>query len=316
MEEKNNRISKENPMESTDDTVLKILWADKRGNVSWKRKSPFGKPAVLRVQDAAQEEEAPELPIPAEEALSAPVMPPAKVAEPAVEKKPQAPVEMPRDEKELWPLEGKAVSWKRKSPFGQPAVSGAQEVPQEEATSEPAVLEEKMDPVPVAPPKNNFSQAASSMVQPHEPKPDPVLSSEKPPKKQSELWETKKRTPAISGSAFGNGDGPHAEKEYPASLWGREKSPAVGKESAGVSASVWGKHTGQRSTRSSAVATIWGKKALNAERVCPQCGTPNPKDARFCCMCRASLQEKTCSACGKAITLTQARYCPFCGADL
>ena len=336
MEEKNDRLSQETPVEATDDAVLERLWADQPGAVSWKKKSPFGQP----VSPAAPQAEAvPEPPAPVEAAPPAPVTPPVEAVlqtAPPVVEEPQPPVEAPGDEKEPWPLEGATVSWKRKSPFGQP-VSAAAPVsptapatpaaPQAEAVPEPPAPVEAAPPAPVTPPVEAVLQTAPPVVeapkppqvQPPEPKPEPVMKTEVRPAKQGGLWGTKSRTPvisgAVSGGVFGSGS-QRTEKERPASLWGKEKAPAAGKGYGSSSGSVWGKHAGQESNPSTAGGTTWGKKAPAGERVCPQCGTPNPADARFCCMCRASLQEKTCPSCGKVIAVAQARYCPFCGADL
>ena len=329
MEEKNDRLSQETPVEATDDAVLERLWADQPGAVSWKKKSPFGQP----VSPAAPQAEAvPEPPAPVEAAPPAPVTPPVEAvlqAAPPVAEESQPPVEAPGDEKEPWPLEGATVSWKRKSPFGQPvpaavpvppAVSAA---PQAEAVPEPSAPVETAPPAPFTPPVEAVLQMAPPVVEEPQPPqvqpPEPVMKTEVRPAKQGGLWSTKSRTPvisgAVSGGVFGSGS-PRTEKERPASLWGKEKAPAAGKGYGSASGSVWGKHAGQGSNPSVAGGTTWGQKAPAGERVCPQCGTPNPANARFCCMCRASLQEKTCPSCGKVIAMAQARYCPFCGADL
>ena len=256
MEEKNDRLSQETPVEATDDAVLERLWANQPGAVSWKKKSPFGQPVSAAV----------------------PVSPTA------------------------------------------PATPAA---PQAEAVPEPPAQVEAAPPAPVTPPVEAVLQTAPPVVEAPQPPqvqpPEPVMKTEVRPAKQGGLWGTKSRTPVISGAVpggvFGSGS-QGTEKERPASLWGKEKAPAAGKGYGSASGSVWGKHAGQGSNPPAAGGTTWGKKAPAGERVCPQCGTPNPADARFCCMCRASLQEKTCPSCGKVIAVAQARYCPFCGADL
>ena len=374
MEEKNDRLPQEIPVEATDDAVLERLWADQPGAVSWKRKSPFGQPvsAAAPVSPTApatpaapQAEAVPEPPAPVEAAPPAPVTPPVEAVlqtAPPVVEEPQPPVEAPGDEKEPWPLEGTTVSWKRKSPFGQPvpaaapvsptapatpAAPQAKAVPEPPASVEaappalvtppveavlqtaPPVVEEPQPPVeaappaPVTPPVEAVLQTAPPVVKAPQPPqvqpPEPVMKTEVRPAKQGGLWGTKSRTPvisgAVSGGVFGSGS-QRTEKERPTSLWGKEKALVAGKGYGSSSGSVWGKHAGQGSNPPAAGGTTWGKKAPAGERVCPQCSTPNPADARFCCMCRASLQEKTCLSCGKVIAVAQARYCPFCGADL
>ena len=332
MEEKNDRLPQEIPVEATDDAVLERLWADQPGAVSWKRKSPFGQPvsAAAPVSPTApatpaapQAEAVPEPPAPVEAAPPAPVTPPVEAVlqtAPPVVEEPQPPVEAPGDEKEPWPLEGTTVSWKRKSPFGQPVPAAAPVSPTAPAT--PAAPQAKAVPEPPASVEAVLQTAPPVVKAPQSPQvqpPEPVMKTEVRPAKQGGLWGTKSRTPvisgAVSGGVFGSGS-QRTEKERPTSLWGKEKALAAGKGYGSSSGSVWGKHAGQGSNPPAAGGTTWGKKAPAGERVCPQCSTPNPADARFCCMCRASLQEKTCPSCGKAIAVAQARYCPFCGADL
>lgn len=132
MEEKNDRLSQETPVEATDDAVLERLWANQPGAVSWKKKSPFGQPVSAAVPvsptapatpAAPQAEAVPEPPAPVEAAPPAPVTPPVESVlqtVPPVVEEPQPPVEAIGEEKEPWPLEDATVSWKRKSPFGQP----------------------------------------------------------------------------------------------------------------------------------------------------------------------------------------------------
>ena len=218
----------------------------------------------------------------------------------------------------LWADRPGAVSWKRKSPFGQPVTAVAPIPPAAPAAPRVETVPEPSAPVQAAPTVVEAPQPP--VVQPPEPKPEPVMKTEVKPAKQGGLWGTKSRTPviggAVPGGVFGSVDSRRTEKERPASLWRKEKEPAAGNEYGRASGSVWAKHTGQGSKTPTAGDTTWGKKVPSAGQICPQCGTPNPADARFCCMCRASLQEKTCPSCGKVIALAQARYCPFCGADL
>lgn len=58
-----------------------------------------------------------------------------------------------------------------------------------------------------------------------------------------------------------------------------------------------------------------------ASKSCPDCGTHNPADARFCTGCGRSLQpalaaeNEVCHSCGKAV-IPGARFCPHCGEGL
>ena len=128
------------------------------------------------------------------------------------------------------------------------------------------------------------------------------------------VWGTQpaREQPAPSGEKKSGSGWPFAgEGGGTSSPWNRK--PKTEPRNAGGSASPWGRQSG------AATASFWGKKEVPqgpAGVVCPKCGTENPAEASFCCMCRSPLKERTCPTCGRVVPVAQAKFCPFCGGDL
>ena len=53
---------------------------------------------------------------------------------------------------------------------------------------------------------------------------------------------------------------------------------------------------------------------FNREQPCPNCGTQNPRDAKFCKQCNTPLGggKRTCGVCG-TVNPSDARFCQECG---
>ena len=207
------------------------------------------------------------------------------------------------------------------------------------ATVEAASAAPAKTPAPVSVPQNRGPSGEGEL--PADPNFDPFANSfsnslsfkakvkkepfAEPPKKTSfgdasrgagatSVWGTQpaQEQPASSGEKKSGSGWPFAgEGGGTSSPWNRK--PKTEPRNAGGSASPWGRQSG------AATASFWGKKEVPqgpAGVVCPKCGTENPAEASFCCMCRSPLKERTCPACGRVVPVAQAKFCPFCGGDL